>query len=379
LGQIEPAVSEAIEPLGRCLESDDAELRSAAVAALSHYPGLAQEWRDRLRAATKDADAQVRGAAFMAITKTTVDTSSIVEVLMSGLTDESANVRVQAIQSLALLPIDQIKTVSPIQTALEDYDSRVRLAAIGLLGNLGAAAAPTQARIMELLQEEDLGVSTAAVGALAKIATPTTALADMIVAVLERPQKNQATALAVLNALKLLGHTAAHCEPKVVSMLASPDASVRSAAIACLSKIEPDPVKSVPRLTESLRDSEWTVRRDAAVALGELGNAAKSAVGLLFTMLSNDVDSDVARGAIRAIDAADASAVPVLIQGLASDDRRQRYYATFLLGKVGPEAKEALPILIRLRDETESSRFKESFQKAIDAIDPQPSEPESSP
>ena len=89
-------------------------------------------------------------------------------------------------------------------------------------------------------------------------------------------------------------------------------------------------------------------------------------------MLGSDVDTDYARGALRAIDVAGPEAVPVLMAGLESDDQRRRFYAVFLLGKVGPAAKEALPLMKKLSEEAESGRLKDSFKKAIEQIETAP-------
>jgi len=86
-------------------------------------------------------------------------------------------------------------------------------------------------------------------------------------------------------------------------------------------------------------------------------------------MLSSSDDVDSARAALRAIDDAGPDAVPILMEGLQSEDRRLRFYAMFLIGKVGPGAKDALPILNRFLEETDSSRFRESIQQAIDRIE----------
>jgi hypothetical protein len=59
----------------------------------------------------------------------------------------------------------------------------------------------------------------------------------------------------------------------------------------------------------------------------------------------------------------------VLLEGLQSEDRRLRFYAMFLIGKVGSDAKEALPMLKRLLEETDSERFRGSLQQTIDRIE----------
>ena len=146
--------------------------------------------------------------------------------------------------------------------------------------------------------------------------------------------------LATLASMTAIGTEAAGSVGEVAELFEHSTTAVRAAAVACLAKIEPDKSKSVPLLTDALHDEDWTVRRDAAV-LGDMGSVAKEAVPVLFKMLASEEDVDAARGALRGIDDAGPNAVPVLMEGLESEDRRLRFYAMFLIGKVGPDAKEA--------------------------------------
>jgi hypothetical protein len=41
----------------------------------------------------------------------------------------------------------------------------------------------------------------------------------------------------------------------------------------------------------------------------------------------------------------------------------------FLIGKIGPPAADALPLLKRLRDESDNDRYREMIQRAIDSIE----------
>ena len=62
--------------------------------------------------------------------------------------------------------------------------------------------------------------------------------------------------------------------------------------------------------------------------------------------------------------------MPTLIAILqdASSGRRSRYYALYLLRKIGPEARDALPILRKLRDEADG-RSREYINRAIREIE----------
>jgi HEAT repeat protein len=95
----------------------------------------------------------------------------------------------------------------------------------------------------------------------------------------------------------------------------------------------------------------------------------------LFELLDSDEDSDATRTALREIDAVAPEALPVLLEALKGEGRRQRYYAVFFLGKLGPEAKEALPVLEEAL-QSESGRFRDSLQRAIDAIKGKPADDE---
>ena len=121
----------------------------------------------------------------------------------------------------------------------------------------------------------------------------------------------------------------------------------------------------------ALSDEDWTVRRSAAQSLAKFGPSGKKAVPILFGMLASDQDRDYARAALKEIDAADADAVPVLLEGLKNEDRTLKYYAAFFLKKVGPEGKEALPTLKEMADK-ESGRFGDAIREAITAIESPP-------
>ena len=136
-----------------------------------------------------------------------------------------------------------------------------------------------------------------------------------------------------------------------------------------MAEIESDRENLVSVLINALDDSDWTVRGVAATQLGEIGADAKRAVPRLFKLLASEDDTDAARGALRAIDGAGPEAVPILIEGLKSTDRRRQFYAIFLLGKVGAEASTALPVLRKLREDSDSARAKDAFTRAIKQIE----------
>jgi len=75
------------------------------------------------------------------------------------------------------------------------------------------------------------------------------------------------------------------------------------------------------------------------------------------------------RSALREIDEAGPEVIPTLKKALKVDDRRIRFYAVRLLGKVGPAAKEVLPQLYELQKQSGGARFDRYIESTIARIE----------
>jgi HEAT repeat protein len=91
-------------------------------------------------------------------------------------------------------------------------------------------------------------------------------------------------------------------------------------------------------------------------------------VPALFKLLYSETDRDAARGALQAIDAVGPEALPTLLEALQVEDSRLRFFAVFYLAKLGPEAKDALPILKTMQD-SENRRLRRTLERTIAAIE----------
>jgi len=106
--------------------------------------------------------------------------------------------------------------------------------------------------------------------------------------------------------------------------------------------------EAVPELIDTLKDSDMSVRRYAALALGEIGPAASEASPALAAALQ-DSNGDVryaATGALGRIGPAASEAVPALTAALKDSDVAVRRTAAESLGQIGPGASEAVPALV---------------------------------
>ena len=115
---------------------------------------------------------------------------------------------------------------------------------------------------------------------------------------------------------------------------------VRYHAAEALDQIGPDAKDGVPALVEGLKDENINVRRYAAGALGQIGSNAKEAVSALVQALKDNNDG-VRRYEER-----------WLRPKKEDGPSRLRRSIVEALGRIGPEAKEAVPLIVRsLKDD----------------------------
>jgi HEAT repeat protein len=105
-------------------------------------------------------------------------------------------------------------------------------------------------------------------------------------------------------------------------------------------------------LAAALRDSSADVRAAAARALQSFGSHLDEEIPTLIAMLRRD-EVDVRTACAEALQAAwpSAALVPTLLDFLKSPDRVVRCHSAQLLGRIGPPASSAIPVLIRFLKE----------------------------
>lgn len=123
------------------------------------------------------------------------------------------------------------------------------------------------------------------------------------------------------------------------------------------------------------RDRDALVRRGAAEALGVVGGDAKPTIAALAKAM-NDSDLEVITVASVSLSKYGKQAVPVLQEALADKDNQVRRHAAEALAKIGPDAKAAVPDLLKAyQSEAKQGRrttnsVKASYVEALGAIGP---------
>ncbi len=271
-------VNDAVERLLTQCESDEEFARVAAVSALSDLAaGLKQESREEL--ATQFA---------------------------GMLEDPSDRVHDNAAAGLIRLGGDAVATVTRLLA-----DPVTEMPALRILAEIGGPAVDAVGPLAERIDAEDDAVMTEAILALAAIGPPAAAAVDRLLPLLEESAAGQASALR---------YAAAYCLGRIGSPAASPaverlaklaeadDPMLATVAIWAALQIEPDNQsrfeQAIPMLTTALEAEMQTVRLEAAIALGDLGSRAKTAIPALELLAEDDPIRgirDAARQSLRKI------------------------------------------------------------------------------
>ena len=164
---------------------------------------------------------------------------------------------------------------------------------------------------------------------------------------------SEARRVAAARALATLAEAGAVAAPALVRALDDPSHAVRVAAAWALGDIGTGGTSAVPRLRALLEDPDPLLRAGAAHALGEIGDAAKPAVRQLIARFA-DGDEHVRWSAADAVGKLKPGTgdLPPLLRLLTDAPGPGRGLAAEALGRIGPEARAAVPELIETAFDT---------------------------
>lgn len=366
LAAMEPVPKKAITQFVKALDSSDENLQVASLGGLGKSSELPDEALQKIRDLASGEQVSLRVAAIVALASVDPSSDSSLQIFDRACLEEDVEIRVAILQAIALMDGTMTRYQEFLERSLQDEVVNIRSLAVFALGRMEVCPQRYESHLVELLDDEIFEIRLSALRALAVLEKKKAGVAARIAQILSTTEEK--TQLQVLEVLADYGTSAREQVDAVTQLLKHQSSTIRSAAINCLAKINRDEETLLGMFIPMLDDTDWTVRREAAKQIGEFGSKARIAVPRLFVMLESEEDEEAARSALRSIDDAGPEALEVLLKGLDSKDPRVRFYAMFLIGKIGPPAKEAVPKLEKMLDDSESSRFRETIQQAITRI-----------
>jgi HEAT repeat protein len=274
-------------------------------------------------------------------------------VLVSALKARDRNVRLHAVAALGEMGPQAREAVPALVEALRDV--RIRDEVLKALGNIGSETPEAAPAYLESLRIE--GLRMLAAEKLERIGRP--AVPTLIDALKDEDPDIRETAARILGNL---GPQADQAVPALTAALKDPDRGVSVQAAIALGKIGPRAKAAVPALFEALQDPR--VHEASMKALERIGFDSKDAIPALIGALKYEALRTYAADRLLSIG---SEAVPELIRALEGDYGPIREYAAWILGKIGPNAKAAIPALTdALWDK--DKRVRGTAQRALEEI-----------
>ena len=267
-----PLLEKAVAALRQNLKSDQSNVRSGSVFALS-------DLTDELGA----------GAS-----------AALADDFISLLADPDTGVRTSA--AAALVRLGSV-AVAALQATLNDPAMRVQ--GMEILTAIGPAARPATDAIIQALSDSDPLFQGDAAMAIAAIGPQAGAAVPALQKILASSGGDPGPRYSCVYALGSIGAAADSAVEKLIELTRSDDKMLATVAVWAALKIRPADRSlvetAVPLLRQALRGEQELVRLEAAVALGDIGSAARTAIPILELIAEEDPVKSVRAAATEAL------------------------------------------------------------------------------
>jgi HEAT repeat protein len=335
---------------------------TAAVALARIDPSAARAALPLFIAKLKSNDSRARWDGIFCLEQMGVDGKAAAPAL----TDLTLKGEPLAAMALTTVAGREATAAIPLLTKvlMEGWDTAEALAKIG---------PPAVPRLLELLQTGKVSRRPLIVKTLGMIGAKHPDVVPTLIRILNDP--TPAMRQAAIDALTGMSPKVHEVVPALSEKLKDKEAGIRLAAAAALLAIQGREARAaVPTLVELLAQPDIHHRRTAVGLLGDLGATAKEALPAL-TRARTDVDGGVRTAAAWAIakiqrsEAAQAAAA-VMMEALTDKDATVRKHSIRCLAQVGPDARSAIPALVKAFQE-DTQEVSNAAAEALRRIDPE--------
>jgi HEAT repeat protein/S1-C subfamily serine protease len=325
------------------LRADRPEVRSSAATALGKLGSSARAAAPALIQAVKDSDRSVRQNALLALGKVGTDSrETLMPVLAEALKDSDKDVRLAAGEAVAGIGVFGPADLPLLQETLKHQDAGVRAAAAKALGQMGRQANAAIPGLLEAAHSPDKSVRAASIEALSNMDVKPKDIVPVLSEALTMSDKTLSK--SVLTALARLGPQAKDAVPGIALLVSDRDTELRAGAVGTIAKIGPEAKAAVPALIDALREEDRDFRIKVFEAIGAIGPEAKAAIPALIRVFEGR-DRTVHHRCAEALGKIGKDAVKPLIAALGHEVNFVRIGAAIALGEIGPPAKSAVKLL----------------------------------
>lgn len=362
LGAIGPSAGAAVPDLTKALGDTLPKTRAYAAYALGQIGAASKPAVPAIVKAVTDEDPLVRKGAIVALQSIKPGPEVIIPLVSKALNDAEPSVVMPALHALAEAGEQGVPV---LRQALQGTNSRYW--ACLLVEELGPKAAAAAPEVSNLLKAEEPEIRMQAALALGAIGPTAKSAAPALTQLLDSDPTNGVRYAAAF-ALGRLG--AKEAEPVLRKMVTHEDPFLSMVSAFSLSSLNPnDPVlgqQAITMIVKGLKSDNPTIRSAAARALVEFKGPQELVAPVVISAVE-EASPEVIGNIMQILADQGAAAVPRLMRGLANE--KLRPYAIQVIGRIGPEAKEAVPALASLLPATDPRQTIE-IQLALAAIGP---------
>ncbi len=258
-----------------------------------------------------------------------LDLDKLVAASQAG--DESS--RLQAIDQIGLRGEKAVKALPALAALLKDPSPAVRAHAVKSLGEIGPKAKPAVPALAELISDKDDAVRRHAVEALRSIRPGPAVGIPLFIKIMEDPDPT-----VRMRALHALGQAGKEAVPFLTEALKDEKAAYW--ACIALNRIGPEAEDAVPALSKLLQDKNPQIRREALLALAEIGKPAAPAIPQIVQAIADNIDRTTAIYALGRIGITSADAEKQVRQYTNSPDKFLATISIWTLARLHPEDKQ---------------------------------------
>lgn len=297
------------ECLAKAASSDDAFLATTAAWARARiHPddaALVAEAVDRLQKGLDSADPEMRAASASGLSDLAADLDAAGKERLAGefvglLSDADQESGLAAGAALVRLGA---AAVPALDGALAT--GALKPAVLEIAAAIGPAAKPLLPKLVALLDDPDMAIREEAAVAVGNLKADAAEAVPSLEKLLSDAASPAGLRYAAAYALGQVGPAAASAEPVLRSLTTSDDEILATVATWAALKIKPGDeslfATAVPLLRRALRGESEMVRLEAAVALGDIGPTAASAIPLLELVAEDDAAKQVRAAAAAAV------------------------------------------------------------------------------
>jgi HEAT repeat protein len=368
-------VAEALAQIGRPIVGRLAEavgdpeprVRRGAALALGQIRPLAPGVVPKLTGGLVDPDPAVRDAFLTAIGSLGPRAGEAVPSVRTLLRDDSAEIRLKAIEVLSRSAPRDERLVDDLAALLDDPDARVQRRAIDTMRSLGPTGRKSLTLVIAKLGSPQAEVRVAAAEMIGSHGQAAAEAVPALGALLDDPSPELRTIAA--QTLGRLGKASQPEFDRLTSLLDAEPVEVREAAASALGSLELDAEALRPHLARALRDREPRVRRAAMTSIQRLGPQGAIFVPDIILLAESQENLNTVERSLRRFErrGPDVRSVPELVGQLDHKQDSVRLLAIKFLGLAGEGAKDALPALERLREDS-SEEVRKQAEAAIERI-----------